>query len=541
MSLVHSLKLPAEPLPQSAIDALCRVCHISSPRCLPLFKPLNNLISGKLTTLANILSYCSGLEILETEFFLPHHICPECTTKLRLSLEFKRSVHRMDRILRQSHADFCRTKRRNELNITSRISPEIPDDIVIVLDDQEVAEDPVESFTLAEEHLNIKESRKIVTESPLDEGLDLELEIDEDIVENEMQNNHTIELHLMAKATDDLYEIIDESKEPPVKAQEIQERLSCKSGTGKTSNPLHECPVCFKHLSSDRTFQYHMRLHGAQNAREEIQPHKVDSTVKESLQNKTHIQDKGAENLYDIVDETRQPLVASKSVVSRSRQWKLHNPSLQCQICGKQLSTNNSFKYHMQLHGTATPYVCKICGESFKTRNAYDGHVTLHDVNNPNRCPICFKVYRQASSLRTHLLIHSGIKPFECNICGKRLTQKSGYKKHMLTHTGEKPHSCDICERRFRYSSNLIAHKRCHSQEKPHHCQVCQKRSFGSRSELNRHMLVHSSKRPFGCEECGKSFKRQVSLSIHQQSHKEGKKKKNVARKMDEQDNHEET
>ncbi|KAH8409180.1 hypothetical protein KR009_009809, partial [Drosophila setifemur] len=113
-----------------------------------------------------------------------------------------------------------------------------------------------------------------------------------------------------------------------------------------------------------------------------------------------------------------------------------------------------------------------------------------------------------------------------CVVCGKRLTQKSGYKKHMLTHTGEKPHGCDICGRSFRYSSNLIAHKRCHSLEKPHECQVCHKRSFGSSSELNRHMLVHSSDRPFGCPECERSFKRQVSLALHLQSHQEGRGKR---------------
>ncbi|TDG40852.1 hypothetical protein AWZ03_012734 [Drosophila navojoa] len=146
---------------------------------------------------------------------------------------------------------------------------------------------------------------------------------------------------------------------------------------------------------------------------------------------------------------------------------KSHNPALQCPICGKQLSTSNSFKYHMQLHGDNRPFVCSICGDSFKTRNAYDGHITLHNPNNPNKCTYCGKIYRQASSLRSHLFSHSGVKPFTCDICGKGLTQKSGYKKHMLTHTGEKPHTCDTCGRNFRYSSNLIAHKRSHIRKSP--------------------------------------------------------------------------
>ncbi|XP_016942370.2 zinc finger protein 514 [Drosophila suzukii] len=515
MSLADPMELPASPLSrlQTPMDALCRVCHISSPRCLPLFKPLNNLISGKLTTLANILSYCSGLEILETELFLPHYICPGCVAKLRLSLEFKRSVHRMDRILRQSHADFCRTKRINELTTTAGMSHDITEDLVFVIDDQKVEEEPVEHIPNEEEQLVIEEdpeeSREI---EPMlvEDRLDVQLEAQNEFPETADQEEL---VHLDAKASEDLYEIVDEP-------EQTQEPLPSKIKPGKTPQSSPQC------LIRKRAFRYHIALHD---------PPKKSPRTKESLRIEPHPQVKAGKDLYEIVVETEQPAVdGEKPSASRSRQWKPQNPSLQCQICGKQLSTNNSFKYHMQLHGTATPYVCKICGESFKTRNAHDGHVTLHDQNNPNRCPTCFKVYRQASSLRTHLLIHTGIKPFECNICGKRLTQKSGYKKHMLTHTGEKPHDCDICGRRFRYSSNLIAHKRCHSQEKPHHCQVCQKRSFGSRSELNRHMLVHSSERPFGCEECGKSFKRQVSLSIHLQSHKEGMKRRKLDQKVDE-------
>ncbi|XP_043659489.1 zinc finger protein 3 homolog [Drosophila teissieri] len=519
-------------------DALCRVCHTASPRCLPLFKPLSNLIAGKLATLATILSYCSGLEILESELFLPHHICPGCVAKLRLSLEFKRSVHRMDRLLRQSHADFCRSKRINAgQDPRDRLSPEIPEDFVLVLDEQEVAGYAAETMR--------NEADQLVVESDEEEPriqkerLDLELERQEELPEKENceeQHSHTIaEIYLDPKAGEDLYEVIDDAEQRLVEAPAKSEPLASKSRQRK-SKPVLQCLICGKELSSKRTFQHHMTLHGSHHIRQENHVHSME----DSLQIEPVVQAKAGEDLYEIVEKAEQP------VSSRSRLWKPLNPSLQCQICGKQLSTNNSFKYHMQLHGTATPYVCKICGESFKTRNAHDGHVTLHDRNNPNRCPTCFKVYRQASSLRTHLLIHSGIKPFECSICGKRLTQKSGYKKHMLTHTGEKPHSCDICGRSFRYSSNLIAHKRCHSQEKPHHCQVCQKRSFGSRSELNRHMLVHSSERPFGCEQCGKSFKRQISLGIHLQSHAPGRQRKRGDRRktdvlLEQQDQPEET
>ncbi|XP_017030089.1 zinc finger protein 311 [Drosophila kikkawai] len=418
MSLANPVELAVAPLSHCQNHqeaALCRVCNVPSSSCLPLFR--QHLIAGKVTTLAKVLSYCTGLEILEKEHFLPQHICPGCMVKMQASLQFKRSVHRMDKQLRQRQLDLSQGKGKEEM---------LSEEYIFVLDEQ---------------HL-------------------------------EMEQGHPIEVEV---------EICRKQEGQPMSTQMEGEEL-------------------------------------AKNWTKITEKHHVEAELLE-------------EELYEIVEEpAEESLEVSselpkppKKAISRKQCRKPQTPSLQCQICDKQLSTSNSFKYHMQLHGTATPYVCRICGESFKTRNAHDGHVTLHDPNNPNRCSTCGKVYRQASSLRTHLLTHSGIKPFECTVCGKRLTQRSGYKKHMLTHTGEKPHGCDICGRSFRYSSNLIAHKRCHSQEKPHQCQVCHKRSFGSTSELNRHMLVHSSARPFACGECGKSFKRQVSLGLHQQLHKEGR------------------
>ncbi|XP_017103476.2 zinc finger protein 514 [Drosophila bipectinata] len=424
---------------------LCRVCNIPSGNCLPLFTP--HLVSGELTTLAKILSYCSGLTLLETEDYLPQHICQGCSVKLRRYWEFKRVALKTDAVLRQLYKG---------LKVKEKY---------YYVSGEEVGE---------EQHMEED-----------DEAIDQEFELDQELVHE-----------------DDFVVVNEASQEDEDELEiKVEEELSAK---------------LWKRSIADLEV-------------DDIQDVIIEETSHSQLfmEEEEDTQD----NYEEIGEPTEEQPQEAKTQPSgnRSRRKKTTNPSLKCPICEKQLSTSNSFKYHMQLHSDQKPYVCQICGESFKTRNAHDGHATLHDPNNPNTCPTCGKVYRQASSLRTHLLTHSGIKPFECGVCGKRLTQKSGYKKHMLTHTGEKPHECDICKRTFRYSSNLIAHKRSHSQSKPHHCLVCQKRSFGTTTELNRHMLVHSSDRPFECPECSKTFKRQVSLTLHIQSHKNpnaGKMKK---------------
>ncbi|XP_022230476.2 zinc finger protein 771 [Drosophila obscura] len=396
----------------TCIARTCRVCYVPYTNCYSLFKP--NMVCGQITTLARVLSYCVGVDVLEEEDFLPDHICGGCATNLEQVMEFKQKARGIDQFLRERHEKCTASLPISEVKLDAQHAAELNNVLEIAEEEQE--------------------------ESNLLAGCDIIEEVPED------------DMHMASHIPEDLYEIVEE--------QQLEK----------------------------------------ESEEEEEQEQNQEDTSEEEQQ-----------------QQEQQPAVRART---RTRRPKPNSALLQCQICNKQLSTSNSFKYHMQLHGDAKPFACRICGESFKTRNAFDGHITTHDPNNPNTCNICGKIYRQASSLRTHMLGHKGHKPYQCPLCGKRLTQKSGYKKHMLTHTGEKPHTCDICQRSFRYSSNLIAHKRCHSQEKPHECQVCHKRSFANSSDLTRHMLVHSNERPFKCLDCGKTFKRQISLNVHMKSKK---------------------
>lgn len=119
------------------------------------------------------------------------------------------------------------------------------------------------------------------------------------------------------------------------------------------------------------------------------------------------------ENEYSVADESTLdtiPKISLKRTRRRRRSKSDGNHSLTCPECGKVLSNASSFKYHMQLHSDATPFLCSDCGEGFKTRNAYDGHLVTHLESNPNKCNVCGKSYRQAASLRSHMLIHTGEK-----------------------------------------------------------------------------------------------------------------------------------
>ncbi|EDV95112.1 zinc finger protein 771 [Drosophila grimshawi] len=351
-------------------EHICRVCNVPSLQTLSLFQP--HMISGELTTLAAQLSYCTSLQVLEEEHFLPSQICKRCVVLLTQLVGFRGTALRTDRMLRMHNADAsklanssCSPSLVKSLSDVVDVDLELTDtdDFVYVLDETEALVVQDHQHEVDDEEQGQEEEREAEAEEPAPE----------EITEDE----------------------IDFAGDKHVEVFEVDFDLP------------------------DEDFEEHEPSHTKANC----------------------IKLRG----------THRP--------------KTVNAALLCPICGKQLSTSNSYKYHMQLHGDDRPFVCKICGDSFKTRNAYDGHITLHNPNNPNKCRICGKTYRQASSLRSHLYSHSGVKPFTCNICGKGLTQKSGYKKHMLIHTGEKPYYCDTCGRNFRYSSNLIAHKRSHTRK----------------------------------------------------------------------------
>lgn len=119
------------------------------------------------------------------------------------------------------------------------------------------------------------------------------------------------------------------------------------------------------------------------------------------------------ENEYVVANEQTLdaiPKISLQRTRRRRRSKSDGNRSLTCPECGKVLSNSSSFKYHMQLHSDATPFLCSDCGEGFKTRNAYDGHLVTHLKSNPNKCNVCGKSYRQAASLRSHMLTHTGEK-----------------------------------------------------------------------------------------------------------------------------------
>lgn len=166
-------------------------------------------------------------------------------------------------------------------------------------------------------------------------------------------------------------------------------------------------------------------------------------------------------------------------------------PTLSCEICQKEYSTERSLKQHNLQHLSVKPFKCSECESSFT----------------------------QKSKLIEHLNRHKGTPPYSCSLCEKRFYQKDRLKTHNLTHTGERPFECEICGLGFRRKFELNKHCRLHNEKVREQlmmfvCNLCGKKNY-SRADLERHKLKHSDIRNFKCDMCSSAFKDKYTLQSH--------------------------
>lgn len=189
---------------------------------------------------------------------------------------------------------------------------------------------------------------------------------------------------------------------------------------------------------------------------------------------------------------------------------------VQCDICGRLVSSKMSLRQHLRTHSEEKPYQCHVCGKSFKQCAQLSAHVKTHSDGMPYQCEACGHRYKSVTGLIRHREYHHlGIRrKYPCELCGKSFTRHSKLRDHLMWHRGTSPYVCKYCGKRLLSRKTLNTHLLIHEDLKPYKCETCGK-SFRQNCVLKRHLTVHTGIKPFHCDLCGKQFIHRVYLAKH--------------------------
>ncbi|XP_041372535.1 uncharacterized protein LOC121385813 [Gigantopelta aegis] len=197
--------------------------------------------------------------------------------------------------------------------------------------------------------------------------------------------------------------------------------------------------------------------------------------------------------------------------------------SLECQYCGKGLSSVPALKNHEMIHTGERPYKCD-CGKSFIDSSTFKRHQRIHTGIKPYMCDVCGKQFNQSNSYRTHMTCHTGEKHYKCNVCGHSFDKLKKLMDHNQreNHGNLKKHTCSVCSAVFRDVASLDRHMCSHTGEKAFKCEYCNK-TYEKQYQFNEHMHSHAGFKPFKCDVCGDSFLRKGQLKFHVYKHQYGR------------------
>ncbi|KAM8706446.1 hypothetical protein ACLKA7_010681 [Drosophila subpalustris] len=159
-----------------------------------------------------------------------------------------------------------------------------------------------------------------------------------------------------------------------------------------------------------------------------------------------------------------------------------------CNICNKELSSENALKQHEErVHMKKKPVVCDCCGKRVSSSSELKEHMLVHTDERPFVCPVCNASFKNKKRLNIHSQSH-GMPKYECEICGKKLQTRAIWNKHKYVHTNERRFKCSICGTAVKHSTGLKVHLLSHTGLRPYACKYCNK-AFASGANCRDHKM----------------------------------------------------
>ncbi|XP_066289566.1 zinc finger protein 335-like [Branchiostoma lanceolatum] len=173
------------------------------------------------------------------------------------------------------------------------------------------------------------------------------------------------------------------------------------------------------------------------------------------------------------------------------------------------------------------PHRCRSCGMRFPTVSDLNFHQKCHDGVSTNsfKCPDCPYSCTRWSSLKEHQFHHNGqSKPYKCDKCNYSSVYKKDVTRHQSSHTTDRPFICEQCGKSFKRDIHLKSHIDTHRRKADRNsytCEICTM-VFTLKKPYMEHVREHNQQpklSSFTCPVCGRTYTMQKRLTQHMKTH----------------------
>ncbi|KAK7077322.1 hypothetical protein SK128_019755 [Halocaridina rubra] len=145
-----------------------------------------------------------------------------------------------------------------------------------------------------------------------------------------------------------------------------------------------------------------------------------------------------------------------------TKHGKNFNQHVQCEVCGKMVSSKYIGVHHKKMHSQSRNYACNMCDMKFFDCQSLKVHFTEEHVDNEYECETCQLKFKKYHQLRQHRIYMHSTKVFKCLYCDATFKRKCDQSSHT---------------------------KRKHMEREYYYCNFCSKQ-FNDRSKRNKHLIM---------------------------------------------------